>query len=131
MPKVSKAHREQRRSQITAGARRAFAAHGYHGATVDVLEREIGLSRGAIFNYYPTKLDLFVSLAQEDQGRLLALWVEGGYEAVVRHVVDDDPEWLGVYLDASRMLRLDPDLRERWRTLNPDAQTKLEARFRE
>jgi len=130
MPKVSEDHREQRRSQIAAGARRAFAAHGYHGATVEVLEREIGLSRGAIFNYYPTKLDLFVALAQEDQGRLLALWVEGGYEAVVRHVVEDDPEWLGVYLDASRMLRTDPELRERWRTLNPEGQAQLEEWFR-
>jgi TetR/AcrR family transcriptional regulator, transcriptional repressor of aconitase len=130
MPKVSEEHRMERRSQIAAGARRAFAAHGYQGATVEVLEREIGLSRGAIFNYYPSKLDLFVALAQEDQSRLLARWLEGGYEAVVRHIVEDDPEWLGVYLDASRMLRLDPELRERWRTLNPDAQTQLEERFR-
>jgi TetR/AcrR family transcriptional regulator, transcriptional repressor of aconitase len=131
VPKVSEAHREQRRSQIAAGARRAFAAHGYHGATVEVLEREIGLSRGAIFNYFPSKLDLFVALAQEDQGRLLELWLDHGYEAVVRHIVEDDPEWLGVYLDASRMLRTDPELRERWRTLNPDAQQRLEAQFRE
>ena len=47
----------RRRRQIVAGARRAFARFGYDGATVDVLEREIGLSRGAIFNYFPTKLD--------------------------------------------------------------------------
>jgi len=131
MPKVTEDHKERRRAQITAGARRAFAAHGYHGATVDVLEREIGLSRGAIFSYFPTKLDLFVALAQEDQGRLLELWLEQGYEAVVRHVVEDDPEWLGVYLDASRMLRTDPELRERWRTMNPGAQERLEERFQQ
>jgi hypothetical protein len=29
------------------------------------------------------------------------------------------------------MLRTDPDLRERWRTLNPEAQAELEERFRE
>ncbi len=131
MPKVSEAHRSERRRQIADGARRAFAELGYHGATVEVLEREIGLSRGAIFSYFPSKLDLFVALAQEDQGRLLALWLEHGYEAVVRHVVEDDPEWLGVYLDASRMLRTDPELRERWRSLNPGAQAHLEERFRQ
>ncbi len=131
MPKVSEAHRERRRAQIAAGARRAFAAHGYVGATVDVLEREIGLSRGAIFSYYPTKLDLFVALAQEDQGRLLERWLEGGHEAVVRHIVEDDPEWLGVYLDASRMLRTDAELRARWQSLNPDAQERLERHYRE
>ena len=50
--------------QILDGARRAFAEHGYEGATVAGLEREIGLSRGAIFSYFPTKLDLFVALAR-------------------------------------------------------------------
>jgi AcrR family transcriptional regulator len=130
VPKVSDTHREGRRRQIADGARRAFGEHGYAGATVEVLEREIGLSRGAIFSYFPSKLDLFVSLAQEDQGKLIELWLERGWEGVVRHIVEDDPEWLGVYLDASRMLRTDPALRERWRTLNPEGQSALEAHYR-
>src|SRR5258708_32102600 len=95
MPKVTDAHREERRRQITDGARRAFGEHGYAGATVAVLEREIGLSRGAIFSYFPSKLDLFVALAQEDQGRLIERWLEDGWEGVVRHIVEDDPEGLG------------------------------------
>jgi len=126
VPKVSDSHRAERRAQIAAGARRAFAEHGYAGATVEVLEREIGLSRGAIFSYYPSKLDLFVALAQEDRRLLLERWLNGGYEAVVRHVAEDDPEWIGVYLDASRMLRTDPELRARWQALNPELQTELE-----
>jgi AcrR family transcriptional regulator len=130
VPKVTEAHREERRRQIMDGARRAFGELGYAGATVDVLEREIGLSRGAIFSYFPSKLDLFVALAQDDQRRLLARWIDGGFEAVIRHIVDEDPEWIGVYLDASRMLRTDPELRERWRTLNPELQAELERRFR-
>ena len=131
MPRVSEAHRTARRRQITDGARRAFGELGYAGATVEVLEREIGLSRGAIFSYFPSKLDLFVALAQEDQQRLLDRWIEGGFEAVIRHIVDDDPEWIGVYLDASRMLRTDPQLRERWRRLNPELQLELERVHRE
>jgi len=111
------------------GARRAFGANGYHGTTVELLEQEIGLSRGAIFSYFPTKLDLFVALAQEDQHRILELWLAGGHEAVVRHIVEDDPDWLGVYLDVSRMLRTDEALRARWQSLNPDAQKRLEARY--
>ena len=130
MPKVTEAHREERRRQIAEGARRAFGAHGYAGATVEVLEREIGLSRGAIFSYFPSKLDLFVALAQEDQRRLIDLWLARGWEGVVRHIVEDDPEWIGVYLDASRMLRTDPELRERWRALNPEGQEALEAHYR-
>jgi AcrR family transcriptional regulator len=131
VPKVSEEHRQERRRQIMAGARRAFAHHGYEGATVPRLEAQTGLSRGAIFSYFPSKLDLFVALAQEDQHRLLERWIGGGFEEVVRHIVEDDPEWIGEDLDASRMLRTDPQLRERWRTLNPEGQAELEARYRE
>jgi TetR/AcrR family transcriptional regulator, transcriptional repressor of aconitase len=131
VPKVSEAHREERRRQIMAGARRAFGELGYAGATVEVLEREIGLSRGAIFSYFASKLDLFLALAQDDQRQLLERWLGGGYEAVIRHIVEDDPEWIAVYLDASRMLRTDPGLRERWRSLNPELQRELEERFAE
>ena len=131
MPKVSDAHREERRRQIADGRPARVRRHGYAGATVEVLEREIGLSRGAIFSYFPSKLDLFVALAQEDQGRLIDLWLDRGWEGVVRHIVEDDPEWIGAYLDASRMLRTDPELRERWRTLNPEGQAALEAQHLE
>jgi AcrR family transcriptional regulator len=129
VPKVSEEHREERRRQIMDGARRAFAHHGYEGATVARLEEQTGLSRGAIFSYFSSKLDLFVALAQEDQQRLIGRWIAGGFEEVVRHIAEDDPEWIGVYLDASRMLRTDPDLRERWRTLNPEGQGELERHY--
>jgi len=52
MPKISEERKTERREQILEGARRCFAEHGYEGATVVRLEREIGLSRGAIFNYF-------------------------------------------------------------------------------
>jgi AcrR family transcriptional regulator len=131
VPKVSEKHRAARRRQILDGARRAFAGHGYDRATVQVLEREVGLSRGAIFSYFPSKLELFLALAQEDQQRLLELWIDHGFDAVIRHIVDEDPDWIAVYLDASRLLRQDPELRRRWATLNPELQAKLEAQFLE
>ena len=64
MPKVSREHTEARRRQILEGAQRAFAQHGYDGATVAKIEQETGLSRGAIFNYFGSKQDLFVELAR-------------------------------------------------------------------
>jgi AcrR family transcriptional regulator len=130
VPKVSEAHRVARRRQIMDGARTAFARLGYQGATVEVLEEEIGLSRGAIFSYFPSKLDLFVALAQQDQETLLHRWLDDGWEEVVRHVVEDDPEWIGVYMDVSRMLRTDPELRARWEQLNPELQQELEQTYR-
>jgi TetR/AcrR family transcriptional regulator, transcriptional repressor of aconitase len=113
MPKISDERRAERREQILAGARRCFAEHGYEGATVARLEDAIGLSRGAIFNYFDSKEDLFVELAVEDSARLSQVWVNEGVEAVVRAVLELDPAWLGVYLELVRRVRTDPEFRRR------------------
>jgi AcrR family transcriptional regulator len=120
VPKRSEAHLQARREQILAGARRAFAKHGYEGATVARLEEEIGLSRGAIFNYYPSKLELFVALSTADEARMFETWMEGGFEAVMRMIVEENPDWLGVYLENGRRLRTDEEFRERWKSRNPE-----------
>jgi AcrR family transcriptional regulator len=113
VPKISEERRTERREQILEGARRCFAENGYEGATVVRLEDEIGLSRGAIFNYFPSKEDLFVELAVRDSARMSDIWVNDGLEAVVREVVELDPAWLSVYLELFRRIRTDADFRNR------------------
>ena len=115
MPKVSAEHVEARRAQILEGARRCFARWGYEGATVPRLEREIGLSHGAIFNYYRSKLELFFELARRDHARFDAIWTEYGFEALARTIAHEDPGWLGVYLEFHRLLRTNAALAKRWR----------------
>jgi TetR/AcrR family transcriptional regulator, transcriptional repressor of aconitase len=115
MPKVSPEHAEARREQILEGARRCFARWGYEGATVPRLEREIGLSHGAIFNYFRSKLDLFFALARRDHERFEAVWHEEGFEALAHAIAELDPAWLGVYLEFHRLLRTDTGLARRWR----------------
>lgn len=109
MPKVSEEHLEARREQILEGARKAFARHGYEGATVAKLEEEIGLSRGAIFNYYPDKWSLFLELAVRDQHELLTLLMEQGLDATIRHLAQESPDWMAVYFEVLRLLRQDPE----------------------
>src|SRR3954469_21583084 len=110
MPKVSEEHLESRREEILAGARRAFARHGYEGTTVAVLEQEIGLSRGAIFNYFPDKWALFFELAARDRHELTSLLMEQGLDATIRHLANESPDWMAVYFDVVRLLRNDPEL---------------------
>ena len=113
MPKISDERKAERREQILAGARRCFAEHGYEGATVVRLEQAIGLSRGAIFNYFGSKEDLFAELVAEDSERMSLLWASDGLEAVVREVIELDPEWLGVYLELIRRVRTDAGFKRR------------------
>lgn len=114
MPKISEERKAERREQILAGARRAFSEHGYEGATVARLERATSLSRGAIFNYFPSKEDLFLELAWRDNERLIRLWLDRGWEAALREVVEEDPDWLGVYLEMTRKIRTDAEFARRY-----------------
>lgn len=116
MPKISEERRVERREEILAGARRCFAENGYEGATVAKLEEATGLSRGAIFNYFPSKEDLFIELAVRDSARMSEIWIADGLEAVVREVVELDPEWLSVYLELFRRIRTDQDFCDRIQT---------------
>ena len=113
MPKITEEKRNARREQILAGARRCFAEHGYEGATVAKLEREIGLSRGAIFNYFPSKEDLFLELAARDTKRVSDVFLDRGLEGVLHEILDFDPSWLSVYLELVRRARTDPAFRTR------------------
>ena len=135
MPKISQARREERQEQILAGARHCFAEHGYEGATVVRLEEAIGLSRGAIFNYFPSKEDLFLELAVRDSRRMSDIWINEGLEAIVREVVELDPAWLAVYLDLFRRVRTDPEfcrrIEERQKAVAPANRERIEDAQRE
>jgi AcrR family transcriptional regulator len=114
MPKVPDAELAARRGAILAAARRAFARHGFEGATVRVLEAETGLSRGAIFHHFRDKEALFLALAEEDAAATTAVVAESGLVQVMRDLRDKDAGWLGVQLEVRRRLRTDPDFAARW-----------------
>jgi TetR/AcrR family transcriptional regulator, transcriptional repressor of aconitase len=120
MPKISDEARQERIEGILAGARRCFAEHGYEGATVARLEAAIGLSRGAIFNWFGSKDELFFELAVQDNERFMRRYAEEGLEAILRAVLEEDPQWLAVYLEFGRRLRTDPAFRKRWEQRTPE-----------
>ena len=128
MPKISEERKTERREQILEGARRCFAEHGYEGATVVRLEREIGLSRGAIFNYYENKEALFVALVRRSSDRFVEIWLERGYRALLEAVTQEDPAWLSVQVEAARRVRTDERFREQISRLEDDAVAQRETR---
>lgn len=129
MPKVSAEHLEARREQILDGARRAFARHGYQGATVARLEQEIGLSRGAIFNYFPNKWSLFLALVAKDRYRFFDVMSSEGIDGLLRQMTEESPEWLGVYFELAHRLRTSPELLEDLKDAAPDEARQAEELF--
>ena len=129
MPKVSEEHVQARRAQILEGARRTFAREGYEGATVAKLEQEIGLSRGAIFNYYPDKWSLFIALAAEDQFEFMRVLEAEGVDGLLRRLAGESPDWLAVYFELARRLRTNPELMHDLQNRSPEASQRGDALF--
>jgi TetR/AcrR family transcriptional regulator, transcriptional repressor of aconitase len=108
MPKVSDEHKQRRHEQILEAAQRCFARFGYEGATVARLEEATGLSRGAIFNYFPDKEALFLAVVIRTGERMTSIWLERGFRALLEELVHQDPDWLAVQLESIRRVRTDP-----------------------
>ena len=61
------------RQAIADAALRLFAARGFEHVTVAEVARAAGVSEKTVFNYFPTKEDLFFDEAAEREQALLAL----------------------------------------------------------
>ena len=53
------------RAALLDAAAKAFASHGYAGASVDRIAREAGLSKGTFYWHFDSKEELFLGLIEE------------------------------------------------------------------
>lgn len=53
---------EVRRAQILDAALICFSEKGYHGASMEIIAKTAGLSKGALYWYFKNKNDLFIGL---------------------------------------------------------------------
>jgi AcrR family transcriptional regulator len=53
---------DERPQQILEAAFRAFGGRGLHGATLEEVAREAGISKGTIYLYFPDKATLFTAM---------------------------------------------------------------------
>lgn len=64
---------ERRRQEIMEAAARVFARHGYERATTREIAGEAGISEGTIYNYFASKQQLLLELAEMVQEKLGAI----------------------------------------------------------
>jgi AcrR family transcriptional regulator len=63
--------KQRTRAQIADAARRLFAERGFEQVTVTEVAREAEVAPATVFNYFPTKEDLFYSRLEAFEERLL------------------------------------------------------------
>src|SRR5256714_12298734 len=60
----------RRREEILDAAARRFAERGYAATDTQVLAEELGVGKGTLYRYFPSKRDLFLAAADRVMRRL-------------------------------------------------------------
>lgn len=127
--RVRRPPREQTRREILDAAARAFAQRGLHGASVEAVAAEAGLSTGAVYSNFASKEDLFLTLYEEriasrardlraavgeagDPGEALA-----AAAADATRTIRSSPEWLLLYFEFALLAARDPKFGRRFRAV--------------
>jgi len=64
MPRVSPEYEQAQKKRIIDGAAQVFAQYGYRSTTMDQICQALQLSKGAVYGYFKSKEELFVSVLQ-------------------------------------------------------------------
>lgn len=74
MPRVTPEHTAARRQHILDAARACFLRDGFHQTSMQDIQREAGVSAGAIYLYFKGKDDIIVGLAAQILATLTTLF---------------------------------------------------------
>lgn len=72
-PRFSRLEADERRAQILAAARDAFAAGGLAGASMASMAEAAGVTRGLLNHYFGTKRELYLAVVADLAGELRTL----------------------------------------------------------
>lgn len=63
---------EARRAQLLTVAREVFARDGYHGAGMEHIATQAGVTKPVLYQHFESKKELYLALLEADMGRLLS-----------------------------------------------------------
>ena len=118
MPRIIQEYREEVKRKIVDAAFTLFIKKGYHGTTMGEIAESLGVTKPALYQYFPGKEDLFAAVAeqarQELKGTLEKSYTgknirEGSaalFDALLRYVPQFNTMYSEMLLLASRNERL-------------------------
>ena len=111
---------EERRELILDAALEVFAGRGFHGSSIDEIAHTAGVSKALIYEHFPSKRDLHVSLLERSVQEIFERLAESAAtsdpgEVRLRAGVDAFLDFVETRRDAFRMLfrdAVEPDVAE-------------------
>jgi AcrR family transcriptional regulator len=103
--------RERTRAALLRAAGRVFAEQGFHRATLAAVAAAAGVSKGALYHYFPSKEQLFLALLEDRLGagigNIEAVVAERGFASrdlgaateTFLQRMNRDPRWLPLLLE--------------------------------
>ncbi len=100
---------EDRRAAILGAALEIFSRHGYNGASIDEIATAAGISKALIYEHFPSKKDLHVSLLERHVQDIFLRLAETADttdpgEIRLRNGVNAFLEWAETHREAFRLL---------------------------
>lgn len=118
-----KMQREETRGKILESAAQVFASKGYHNAAVDDIVKASGTSKGAVYFYFESKEQIFLSLV-EDYASTLAHEIQMGVLRARGLVAQIEAAVVTLVRSFQRHRNLAKIVLVEWLSVGPDFQGK-------
>jgi AcrR family transcriptional regulator len=106
--RVTAEQKQAHRTSLLEAAAAEFAAAGVDGANVNRISLAAGLAKGTIYNYFPSKRELFLAVVEEASARAAAGAAAVPSEAPtaqrLQAILESDVEWVRDHEDFARVL---------------------------
>jgi AcrR family transcriptional regulator len=128
MPRIITEYKEEVRKKIVDAAYDLFLTKGYHKTTMEEIAAVLGVTKPALYQYFPGKEDLYAAVAERGRQELKGILelsyqnrdIRGGSAALFDAVSRYAPQFQGTYSEMMLMaphnerirLVLEEDLRE-------------------
>jgi AcrR family transcriptional regulator len=107
MVRVTAEAKEATRAKLLTAAAEEFARAGFERASVDVISLAAGYSKGTIYNYFPSKEELFLAVVEEALAQAAATRPAPPHSSAwerLTAVLDSFCSWAGQHDSLARVL---------------------------
>jgi AcrR family transcriptional regulator len=131
--------KSDRRDEILAAAQRCFARAGFHGASMQDICAEAGMSPGNLYRYFPSKEALIAGIAERDRAEVAQEFASAdlsrGLFAVIEgmaqhHFAEKPDEQVALCTEISAEARRNPEIARISTAFDADVRRWLTSLFR-